>query len=142
MCLFYFLFDLLSLFQPQTICNILYHRELKVMKLFLNFRSNPGTPTQPRRPDFIVLNQQQQQQLQNSTNPTQSYYEYTTSVAPTSTSGLPPQHPQLPIIQQQQQQLLMQQQRAIIQQQQQGKWFLTSFIQKELYSLDTRQKAK
>ncbi|XP_065364405.1 palmitoyltransferase ZDHHC8 isoform X1 [Calliphora vicina] len=88
-------------------------------------RSNPGTPTQPRRPDFIGLNQQQQQQLQNPQNPTQSFYEYTTNVAPTSTTGLPPQHPQLPIIQQQQQQqqhqqMLMQQQRAIMQQQQQG----------------------
>lgn len=91
------------------------------------FRSNPGTPTQPRRPDFIGLNQQQQQQLSNPQNPTQSYYEYTTNVGPASSSsaaagaaGLPPQHPQLPTIQQQQQ-MLMQQQRAIMQQQQQGK---------------------
>lgn len=89
------------------------------------FRSNPGTPTQPRRPDFIGLNQQQQ--LSNPQNPTQSYYEYTTNVGPASSSsaaagaaGLPPQHPQLPTIQQQQQ-MLMQQQRAIMQQQQQGK---------------------
>uniref|UniRef100_A0A1I8N8J5 Palmitoyltransferase DHHC domain-containing protein n=1 Tax=Musca domestica TaxID=7370 RepID=A0A1I8N8J5_MUSDO len=87
-------------------------------------RSNPGTPTQPRRPDFIGLNQQQQQQLANSQNPTQSYYEYTTNVGPgpgsssSSSAGLPPQHPQLPTIQQQQQMLM--QQRAIMQQQQQG----------------------
>ncbi|KAI9582302.1 hypothetical protein GQX74_015425 [Glossina fuscipes] len=41
-------------------------------------RSNPGTPTQPRRPDFIGLNQQQQQ-LHNTQSSTQSYYEYTTN---------------------------------------------------------------
>ncbi|XP_075159178.1 zinc finger DHHC-type containing 8 isoform X1 [Haematobia irritans] len=85
-------------------------------------RSNPGTPTQPRRPDFIGLNQQQQQQLANPQNPTQSFYEYTTNVGVSSSSsaagGLPPQHPQLPTIQQQQQMLM--QQRAIMQQQQQG----------------------
>ncbi|XP_017489281.1 PREDICTED: AF4/FMR2 family member 4-like, partial [Rhagoletis zephyria] len=66
-------------------------------------RSNPGTPTQPRRPDFIGLNTQQQ--------PSQTYYEYTT--------GLPPQHPQPPTIQQQQIMLQQQQQRAMMQQHQQ-----------------------
>ncbi|XP_053949236.1 palmitoyltransferase ZDHHC8 [Anastrepha ludens] len=68
-------------------------------------RSNPGTPTQPRRPDFIGLNTQQQQQ------PSQTYYDYT--------AGLPPQHPQPPTIQQQQIMLQQQQQRAMMQQQQQ-----------------------
>ncbi|XP_017029189.1 palmitoyltransferase ZDHHC8 [Drosophila kikkawai] len=79
-------------------------------------RSNPGTPTQPRRPDFIGLNaqavaQQQQQQQQQVAAAAAAYYEYTT--------GLPPQHPQAPSIQQQQQQLLFQQQRALMQHQQQ-----------------------
>lgn len=57
-------------------------------------RSNPGTPTQPRRPDFIGvgMNQQQQNQQQPST---QIYYDFP--------SGLPPQHPQPPSIQQSQQ---------------------------------------
>ncbi|KAH8303361.1 hypothetical protein KR059_009264, partial [Drosophila kikkawai] len=77
-------------------------------------RSNPGTPTQPRRPDFIGLNAQavaQQQQQQQVAAAAAAYYEYTT--------GLPPQHPQAPSIQQQQQQLLFQQQRALMQHQQQ-----------------------
>ncbi|KAH8388031.1 hypothetical protein KR093_011222, partial [Drosophila rubida] len=77
-------------------------------------RSNPGTPTQPRRPDFIGLNaqaaQQQQQQQQQAAAAAAAYYEYT--------SGLPPQHPQAPSIQQQQQ-LLLQQQRVMLQHQQQ-----------------------
>ncbi|XP_017063960.1 neurogenic protein mastermind isoform X5 [Drosophila eugracilis] len=80
-------------------------------------RSNPGTPTQPRRPDFIGLNaqavaqQQQQQQQAAAAAAAAAYYEYTT--------GLPPQHPQAPSIQQQQQQLLLQQQRVLMQHQQQ-----------------------
>ncbi|XP_034119559.1 palmitoyltransferase ZDHHC8 isoform X1 [Drosophila albomicans] len=75
-------------------------------------RSNPGTPTQPRRPDFIGLNAQaaQQQQQQQAAAAAAAYYEYT--------SGLPPQHPQAPSIQQQQQ-LLLQQQRVMLQHQQQ-----------------------
>ncbi|XP_070075180.1 palmitoyltransferase ZDHHC8 isoform X4 [Drosophila takahashii] len=76
-------------------------------------RSNPGTPTQPRRPDFIGLNAQAvaQQQQQQAAAAAAAYYEYT--------SGLPPQHPQAPSIQQQQQQLLLQQQRVLMQHQQQ-----------------------
>ncbi|XP_033169339.1 neurogenic protein mastermind-like isoform X1 [Drosophila mauritiana] len=78
-------------------------------------RSNPGTPTQPRRPDFIGLNAQavaqQQQQQAAAAAAAAAYYEYT--------SGLPPQHPQAPSIQQQQQQLLLQQQRVLMQHQQQ-----------------------
>ncbi|KAM8701757.1 hypothetical protein ACLKA7_001308 [Drosophila subpalustris] len=76
------------------------------------FKSNPGTPTQPRRPDFIGLNAQaaQQQQQQQAAAVAAAYYEYT--------SGLPPQHPQAPTIQQQQQ-LLLQQQRVMLQHQQQ-----------------------
>ncbi|XP_050746536.1 palmitoyltransferase ZDHHC8 isoform X5 [Drosophila biarmipes] len=76
-------------------------------------RSNPGTPTQPRRPDFIGLNAQAvaQQQQQQQAAAAAAYYEYTT--------GLPPQHPQAPSIHQQQQQLLLQQQRVLMQHQQQ-----------------------
>ncbi|KAH8411375.1 hypothetical protein KR215_002954 [Drosophila sulfurigaster] len=73
-------------------------------------RSNPGTPTQPRRPDFIGLNAQAAQQQQQAAAAAAAYYEYT--------SGLPPQHPQAPSIQQQQQ-LLLQQQRVMLQHQQQ-----------------------
>lgn len=59
-------------------------------------RSNPGTPTQPRRPDFIGVGiNQQQQQNQPQPPSTTIYYEYP--------SGLPPQHPQPPTIQQGQQ---------------------------------------
>lgn len=67
-------------------------------------RSNPGTPTQPRRPDFIGIGLNQQS-LHQSSNPqsSQIYYEYA--------SGLPPQHPQPPSIQQHQQQ---QQQQSIM----------------------------
>lgn len=107
------------------------HNEWTGCVHFVN-RSNPGTPTQLRRPDFIGLNQQQkqqqmqqqQQQFPNQLDQSQSYYEYTattpssTALGPAS-SGLPPQHPQIPTIQQQQQQLLMQQQRAMMQQHQQ-----------------------
>ncbi|KAL5276899.1 ZDHHC8 family protein [Megaselia abdita] len=74
-------------------------------------RSNPGTPTQPRRPDFIGVQQQ------NSQQPSPMYYEYATAGLH---HGLPPQHPQPPTIQQiQQQQQHMQQRAAQMQQQQQ-----------------------
>ncbi|XP_055846995.1 palmitoyltransferase ZDHHC8 isoform X2 [Episyrphus balteatus] len=72
-------------------------------------RSNPGTPTQPRRPDFIAVGLNQQQSLQPNNNQQQQqqqqsqiYYEY----AP----GLPTQ---------QQQQMQMMHHNGLSQQQQQ-----------------------
>ncbi|KAL9696250.1 hypothetical protein quinque_015535 [Culex quinquefasciatus] len=62
-------------------------------------RSNPGTPTQPRRPDFIGVNMmspQQQQQIQQQQQQQQFHQ-----------TGLPPVHP---YHQQQQSQQLQQQQ--------------------------------
>ncbi|XP_041787902.1 palmitoyltransferase ZDHHC5-A isoform X2 [Anopheles merus] len=87
-------------------------------------RSNPGTPTQPRRPDFIsVGQQQQQQQLGGSGTMTGNYYDFPLqpqqqqqqqqqqlppqSMALHQTTGLPPQHPYHQQQQQQQQQYPM-----------------------------------
>lgn len=59
---------------------------------FYWYRSNPGTPTQPRRPDFIGVN--------SNTNPSTSvpYYDFPIQ----HHQGLPPQpQPQLPHLQQQ-----------------------------------------
>ncbi|XP_052901030.1 palmitoyltransferase ZDHHC8 isoform X2 [Anopheles moucheti] len=86
-------------------------------------RSNPGTPTQPRRPDFISVGQPsqlQQQQLGGSGSMTGNYYDFPLqpqqqqqqqlppqTMALHQTSGLPPQHPYHQQQQQQQQQYPM-----------------------------------
>ncbi|XP_050080443.1 palmitoyltransferase ZDHHC8 isoform X2 [Anopheles maculipalpis] len=87
-------------------------------------RSNPGTPTQPRRPDFISVGQQsqlQQQQLGGSGTMTGNYYDFPLqpqqqqpqqqlppqTMALHQATGLPPQHPYHQQQQQQQQQYPM-----------------------------------
>lgn len=73
-------------------------------------RSNPGTPTQPRRPDFIGVNmvgQQQQQQLQQQ-QPGATYYDFPLQQqAQLHQTGLPPVHPYHQQQQQQQSQYPM-----------------------------------
>lgn len=59
---------------------------------FLQIRSNPGTPTQVRRPDFIYVANQQQQQ------PGLTYYDFPMHQQPqgqqqSAQSGLPPLYP-------------------------------------------------
>ncbi|XP_058445490.1 palmitoyltransferase ZDHHC8 isoform X2 [Malaya genurostris] len=57
-------------------------------------RSNPGTPTQPRRPDFIGVNMTNQQQQQQQTGTT--YYDFPLQQQQPPQlhqTGLPPVHP-------------------------------------------------
>uniref|UniRef100_A0A8D8L9E3 Palmitoyltransferase n=1 Tax=Culex pipiens TaxID=7175 RepID=A0A8D8L9E3_CULPI len=63
-------------------------------------RSNPGTPTQPRRPDFIGVNMMSPQQQQQIQQQQQQFHQ----------TGLPPVHPYHQQQQQQQSQQLQQQQ--------------------------------
>ncbi|XP_055533545.1 palmitoyltransferase ZDHHC8 isoform X1 [Wyeomyia smithii] len=74
-------------------------------------RSNPGTPTQPRRPDFIGVNMvSQPQQQQQQQQPGATYYDFPLQQqqqqqAQMHQTGLPPVHPyhqQQPMSQQQQ----------------------------------------
>ncbi|XP_058835912.1 palmitoyltransferase ZDHHC8 isoform X2 [Topomyia yanbarensis] len=86
-------------------------------------RSNPGTPTQPRRPDFIgvnMVNQQQQQQ------PGATYYDFPLQQQQQQVqlhqTGLPPVHPyhqQAPMSQQQSQYPMIHHNGGLPQQQQQ-----------------------